>query len=204
MCLKFSDYSSLELLRPLSQSWFCRIWTAQENLFTAHMVGALGAYEPLRALFHSASSSSRIYTLARASQHPSHVLSTPRALKSVSAECPCGHNISDPCQLSTPSLEALLNGGLQDSTLCLFVALVFYPLWAELEHRRLLSAVLQFCVLHYVSSSEKRPGTERQTLRRALQENVANTIVTLSTAWSYATQCVETVARAARHKITWE
>jgi len=43
--------------------------------------------------------------------------------------------------------------------------------------------------------------TERQTLKRALQENVANTVVILSTVWLYATQHAETVRQAARHEI---
>lgn len=132
----------------------------RKNTFTAHMVGALSAEKSIRALFHSASSSSRIYTLARASLQPSDVLLTTCALKSVSAECPWGPNISDPCQLSTPSLETLLNGGLWDSTLSLLVALYFTHFWQSLSTGRLLSAIPQFCLPCYVFSSEERAGTE--------------------------------------------
>ena len=40
MYLRFSHYSSLGLFHPLSPSWFCSVWAAQENAFIAHMAGS--------------------------------------------------------------------------------------------------------------------------------------------------------------------
>ena len=75
---------------------------------------------------------------------------------------------------------------------------IFGRAWAQEDY-----FLLSHSSVSYVMSLLQRRelGQRARSLRRALQDNVANTIVMLLTVWSYPTQHVETVAQAAGRKI---
>lgn len=151
MCFSFSGYSSLEFCHPLSQSWFCCLWTTQENTFPVHLVrstwciGVHKSSHPFCLQFHQ-----------DIPARSSHVLPT------CSQIYDCWMSLRSECLWSLPAvhLEALLKRALWNSTLSLFVAVVFYSCMGAL-----LSAVPQF--LHQKRELKQRAGT----LSRALQDN---------------------------------
>lgn len=159
MFLKFSDYLSLELFHPLSQSWFCSAWTAQENTFTSPHGGSAQCLEVCK------SSLSFYFQFQQAiNTCKSIITSTPHSVNILCPQiCVCWMSkvtMSDPCQLSTPTLEDLLNGRLWDSTSFLFAALVFYSFLAGFEHTKTTFWPPIVLCPTCVSSSEKTSGTQ--------------------------------------------
>lgn len=136
MCLKFSNYSALELFHPLSQSWFCSVWTAQEKYIHSPRGGSaqcLGVHKS--SLSFCLRFQQDIYTCK------SIIAALPCSVNSLCPQiCVCWMSLRSQHLWPLPAVHPKPGSPTEWWTLGLnlvpFGSSLFYPFLADLEHRK--------------------------------------------------------------------